>query len=354
MGRSKRLRISQSESEAAAPAPARTPSSFSCPTVTPTPVPAPTPSQSTEPPPETTQHFTSSPTSAPIPDEVSKQCNRYWTIGIIGQRVAVPFNAQAQPVGEAAGLLSGFLGLVVTDVATFPISYHSWDKVPNSYKESCFNSIKGKFCLDRVLEKHFIIRKLGKNWRNYRCFLFGQFYQVEKTREQNLGEHSPKFIPLDMWAEFIDYRLDPKTKPMSEKNRENRSKLKMPHTCGSKSMARKKHEIELASEKPVSRGAVFVATHKRKDDSYVNDNAKIQVHIIAGKQDVIYIEHQEYELAPTDLEIYTLIYFILNKTQGGFLTLSDRLTGGGGGAIGCSSSTRISVSSPVGFSTTLS
>ncbi|KAF7835528.1 hypothetical protein G2W53_010387 [Senna tora] len=171
-GKIKEIKISQSESEAAAPAPARTPSSFSGPTVTPTLVPAPTPSlvpaptpsQSTEPPPETTQHFTScptsTPTSAPIPDEVSKQCNRYWTIDIIGivrqgrlkvlevwslplgKRVVVPFNAQAQPVGEAAGLLSGFLGLVVTDVATFPISYHSWDKVPNSYKESCFNSIK--------------------------------------------------------------------------------------------------------------------------------------------------------------------------------------------------------------------
>ncbi|KAF7808145.1 uncharacterized protein G2W53_040306 [Senna tora] len=78
-----------------------------------------------------------------------------------------------------------------------------------------------------------------------------------------------------MWAAFVDYRLNPKTKAMSEKNRENRSKLKMPHTCGSKSMARKKQEMELASGKPVSRGAVFVATHKRKDGSYVNDNAKI-------------------------------------------------------------------------------
>ncbi|KAF7808409.1 hypothetical protein G2W53_035152 [Senna tora] len=195
MGRSKRLRIFQSESQAAAPAQAQTPSSFLGPTITITPVLAPSPSQSTEPPPETTQHFTSSPTSTPIPDELSKQCNRYWTIDIIdeqgvfrqgrlkvlevwslplGQRVVVPFNAQAQPVWEVVGLLSGFLGLVVTDVATFPISYHSWDKVPNSYKESCFISIK-----------------------------------------------------------------------------------------------------ELASGKPVSRGAVFVATHKRKDGSYVNGNAKI-------------------------------------------------------------------------------
>ncbi|KAF7841794.1 hypothetical protein G2W53_004092 [Senna tora] len=128
-----------------------------------------------------------------------------------GQRVAVPFNAEAQPVGNAPGLLSGFLGIIVTEVNTFPISYRSWDKVPNSYKEACFNSIKAKICLDRDIEKHFVIKKLGKNWRNYRVFLFGRFYKVEKTREQNLEKY-PEYIPFDMWAAFVDYRLEQKTK----------------------------------------------------------------------------------------------------------------------------------------------
>ncbi|KAF7832403.1 hypothetical protein G2W53_014736 [Senna tora] len=137
-----------------------------------------------EPPPETN--------SASIPDDVSKQCNKYWKVDIIdeqgvvrdgrlkvlevwslpaGQRVVVPFNAEAQPVGNAACLLSGFLGIIVTEVNTFPISYRSWDKVPNSYKEAYFNSIKAKFCLDRDIDKHFVIKKLGKNWRNYQHLL---------------------------------------------------------------------------------------------------------------------------------------------------------------------------------------
>ncbi|KAF7835602.1 uncharacterized protein G2W53_010461 [Senna tora] len=45
----------------------------------------------------------------------------------------------------------------------------------------------------------------------------------------------------------------------------------MPHTCGSKSIARKKHEMEMESGGPVSRGAIFVATHKKRDGSFVND-----------------------------------------------------------------------------------
>ncbi|KAF7841486.1 hypothetical protein G2W53_003784 [Senna tora] len=133
-----------------------------------------------------------------------------------GQRVVVPFNAEAQPVGNAAGLLSGFLGISVSEVNTFPICYRSWDKVPNSYKETCFNSIKAKFYLDRDIDKHFVIKKLGKNWRNYRVFLFGRFYKVEKTREQNLEKY-PEFIPFDMWAAFVDYRLEQKTKIVSYK-----------------------------------------------------------------------------------------------------------------------------------------
>ncbi|KAF7820769.1 hypothetical protein G2W53_026224 [Senna tora] len=128
-----------------------------------------------------------------------------------GQRVVVPFNAEAQPVGNAAGLLSGFFGIIVTEVNTFPISYQSLDKVPNSYKEACFNSIKAKFCLNRDIDKHFVIKKLGKNWRNYRVFLFDRFYKVEKSREQNLEKY-PEFISFDMWAAFVDYRLEQKTK----------------------------------------------------------------------------------------------------------------------------------------------
>ncbi|KAF7825542.1 uncharacterized protein G2W53_016706 [Senna tora] len=62
------------------------------------------------------------------------------------------------------------------------------------------------------------------------------------SREHNLDNH-PDFIPYDMWAGFVDYRLNPRTQ-------------------------------EMESGGPVSRGAIFVATHKKRDGSFVNDEAK--------------------------------------------------------------------------------
>ncbi|KAF7824032.1 hypothetical protein G2W53_022176 [Senna tora] len=202
--------------------------------------------------------------SAPTPTTVVEKSNKYWKVDIIddqgvtrkgrlkvhevwslpaGQRVVVDFNAQGQPIGDAGGLIGGFLGLVATNVTNFPITYRNWKRVPESYKEASFNTIKAKFCLDHINHKHHVLKKLGKNWRNFKSFLFDQCYDKKKTREENI-EKPPDCVPKEMWAVFVDYRLDPKNQELSHKNSENRKKLKMPHTCGSKSIARKKHEME--------------------------------------------------------------------------------------------------------------
>ncbi|KAF7808482.1 uncharacterized protein G2W53_035225 [Senna tora] len=261
------------------PPPAPTPPSTSNPTPRP---PIPTSSLPTHPPPAPTPPFTSDPNTRQVPPYVAKKSNRYWTVDIedshgvkregrlktngvwtlpAGQRIVVPFNRQGQPIGEAAGLLSGFLGIIGTDLTTFPISYYSWKLVPCNYKDTTFSNIKAKFCLDNEIAKCFVLKKLGNNWRNYRGWLFHTFYEVQMSREHNLDNHSD-FIPYDMWA------------GNKQKNRINRKKLKMPHTCGSKSIARKKHEMDMESGGPVSRGAIFVATHKKRDGSFVNDEAK--------------------------------------------------------------------------------
>ncbi|KAF7835799.1 uncharacterized protein G2W53_010658 [Senna tora] len=51
--------------------------------------------------------------------------------------------------------------------------------------------LKAKFCLDRDIDKHFVIKKLGKNWRNYRVFLFGR-YQMQIVRNLHRQDNDPK------------------------------------------------------------------------------------------------------------------------------------------------------------------
>ncbi|KOM44166.1 hypothetical protein LR48_Vigan05g177100 [Vigna angularis] len=59
-----------------------------------------------------------------------------------------------------------------------------------------------------------------------------------------------------------------------KKNRENRKKQVIPHTGGSKPISRRRHEMLLDSGELPSRGMLYIETHKRKDGSFVNDEAK--------------------------------------------------------------------------------
>ncbi|XP_074592288.1 DExH-box ATP-dependent RNA helicase DExH3-like isoform X2 [Curcuma longa] len=60
-----------------------------------------------------------------------------------------------------------------------------------------------------------------------------------------------------------------------QKNTENRKKQLYTHTGGSKTIARRKHEEERQRGSSISRGELWVMLHKKKDGSYINDNAEL-------------------------------------------------------------------------------
>ncbi|CAI8609124.1 unnamed protein product [Vicia faba] len=62
-------------------------------------------------------------------------------------------------------------------------------------------------------------------------------------------------------------------KKLAQKNAENREKLKVPHTLGYKSLARKKHELESRDGRTYSRGEMYTISHKKSDGSFVNEDA---------------------------------------------------------------------------------
>jgi len=51
------------------------------------------------------------------------------------ERILVKWNSDNQPIDDSGALLNRFLGRVTRNVNAFPISYQSWRKIPNGYKE---------------------------------------------------------------------------------------------------------------------------------------------------------------------------------------------------------------------------
>ncbi|KAJ1394269.1 putative transposase, Ptta/En/Spm, plant [Sesbania bispinosa] len=108
-------------------------------------------------------------------------------------KVCTKWNAEGQPIGESASLLTGFLGEIESNFNNFPIMYETWKKVPRDYKNTVYKeTVKAKFDVNDQEHKKYILASLE----------------------------------------------------ISDKNAANREKLLIPHTLGSKTLARKRDELE--------------------------------------------------------------------------------------------------------------
>lgn len=56
-----------------------------------------------------------------------------------------------------------------------------------------------------------MMKDIGKKWRENRLRLFNTYYDMTKSREENIRT-PPKSILATEWASFIDYRLKESTK----------------------------------------------------------------------------------------------------------------------------------------------
>ncbi|RYR21509.1 hypothetical protein Ahy_B03g066818 [Arachis hypogaea] len=231
-------------------------------------------------------------------DVQGRKSNKYWTVdledasGVIKEghlrlkdvwvlsretRIIVHWNEHGQPIGESGGLLGLFLGAVAGNFKNFPISYEKWPLVPiEPYKNGVYRDIIQRFFkVDDGQQKKYILQNLGRKWKDDRCKLFNDNYKWNLTREQNIAALPKGFgVSLEQWATFIDYRLRSKTQDMCEKNASNREKQTIPHTLGSKTIARKKHELETANKRVFTRAEMYPISHKKKDGSFVNDEAR--------------------------------------------------------------------------------
>ncbi|XP_058727981.1 uncharacterized protein LOC131599727 [Vicia villosa] len=192
-----------------------------------------------------------------------------------GTWIMLEFDKDHCAIGPASGLLAGYLGVIVRMFKDFPIMFESWRDIPLDTKTKFYDSkIKRHFLVDDGRDKEFVLASAARKWKDGRHHLFRRFYKWDLTLEENLQNY-PKCrgILKNDWAIFVQYRRKEKTQKIAQKNAQNRAKLKAPHTLGSKSLARKKHELELRDGRTYSRGEMYAVSHKKSDGTFVNEDA---------------------------------------------------------------------------------
>ncbi|MED6167368.1 hypothetical protein PIB30_002343 [Stylosanthes scabra] len=161
-----------------------------------------------------------------------------------GRKVVLKFDTMLKPVGDAGGLLSTVLGSMTGDFSLFPIRTRSW--------------------------KHMTINKE----REYNRQIM-RFFSFEDDAKGFMKSHCcPVEIDQKDWKAFIEYRLERGTQEKCRKNAENRSKQLYTHIGGSKSMARRREEEVRRHGRHISRGEMWTMVHRRKDGSYIHDDAR--------------------------------------------------------------------------------
>ncbi|MED6185447.1 hypothetical protein PIB30_057205 [Stylosanthes scabra] len=126
-----------------------------------------------------------------------------------GRRVVLPLNSSLQAIGEAGGMLSTVLGVMVIDFAAFPIHVRSWKHMPEYKKKEYDRQIKRYFHFeveDEDAVKKIILAKLGKIWKDIRGRLFHKFYDETKSLDENVLHRCPRGINPDHWRAFLEYR----------------------------------------------------------------------------------------------------------------------------------------------------
>ncbi|XP_016199229.1 uncharacterized protein LOC107640195 [Arachis ipaensis] len=163
-----------------------------------------------------------------------------------GKKIVLHHNRELQQVGQAVGLLSGFLGTLGSDFQQLPICAKSWKTMSKASKEHAYDQIKRVFHYEddkRGWIKREILQRIGSCWRNSRNHLFHKVYDEELTFEQNI-KRKPVGIEANHWKKFLQYRLDEDTK-------------------------------EQRQGRPIGRGKGWTMSHKKKNGKYMNEEARL-------------------------------------------------------------------------------
>ncbi|XP_059309261.1 uncharacterized protein LOC132060304 isoform X2 [Lycium ferocissimum] len=198
-----------------------------------------------------------------------------------GKTIAVQFNSRNQAIKKDGRKLASFLGFVARTPELTPLHIHDWRSFDKDEKKKLVEFVRKKFSIPTRGEE-FVIKSIGKKWKDYKCDLKSVYLTKFKTKDVLL-KNKPNRIPRDQWTGLVSYWVSEKAKRRSQTNRNNRAKQKMPHTGGSKSIATLMDEKAENGVEP-TRAQVFILTHRpRKDGRPLDEESSKTIDMINEK-----------------------------------------------------------------------
>ncbi|KAL3515715.1 hypothetical protein ACH5RR_022617 [Cinchona calisaya] len=204
-----------------------------------------------------------------------------------GKPISVTTNELGQPIGPEASKLITFLGTLARTGDLAPLTYVDWRGVPEENKEKMWEEVQTRFDIDPN-SKTWVIKSLGKKWRDWKSKLKTAHYITHTTDEERLADRDERVLP-EQWAYLVSHWSSEEAEKRSARNKANRAKQIFGHITGTKSFARIREEqrVKRPDGKAPSRAELFILTRTRKDGKPVNEASSAvitQLHELGSQQ----------------------------------------------------------------------
>ncbi|XP_071940100.1 uncharacterized protein [Coffea arabica] len=150
-------------------------------------------------------------------------------------RYKVKFNKLGKPVGKNKSRFTEFLGTISRNGSYAPIDVQDWRKIDKSRKKDMLKIVKEKFDVPPSA-KIWILRALGKYWRNWKAWIKATYYKPNIQVESQMLNLDVRVVK-DQYKVIADYWELEDTKKISEKNKKARAMKTTNHNTGKKSFA---------------------------------------------------------------------------------------------------------------------
>ncbi|XP_073155493.1 uncharacterized protein [Henckelia pumila] len=193
-----------------------------------------------------------------------------------GIRKDVRFNKIGQPIGEFAGEMQSYIGVLTRE--KIKISYKTWKQVPSDVKESIWESVNLTYNIDPSWKKG-CLNSANNKWRQYKAHLTQKFIFSKLDKPELKKPPSGYGITRDDWSSFVISRMSDDFMKVRAEQKRRRKRNIYPHRLSRKGYARFADEIagELCDDDEINRAIIWKKGRVDKKGQVEGDDLKMAI-----------------------------------------------------------------------------